>query len=227
MTLTFGTFDGVHLGHQALLKRVKDHGPPMAVFTFTNHPTQILRPLQAKPFIYTHAQKIKVLKEMGFEHIISEPFTMQFAKQTPEEFVDYLRSKFDFDILVLGHDAIFGVDKTGTPQVLKMLALKNGFDVEYIEPLTLGGVIVSSTKIREFIKMADFASASEMLGRPYSMFGPYSNFLEVSYLCLPPPGNYPVTVLANNTILQATAKLAGSQLFIDQPIPDQIVEIIF
>lgn len=227
MTLTFGTFDGVHLGHQALLKRVIDNGPRMAVFTFTNHPSSVLNPLREKPLIYTFSHKIKILKEMGFENIISEPFTINFSKQTPEEFLNYLEERFEFDHLILGHDAIFGKDRSGIPQVLKMLAQKNGFYVEYIEPVTLNHITVSSTKIRESIKHADFVSASDMLGRPYSMFGPYSNFLEVSYLCLPPPGEYPVTVLANNTIQSATARLTNSQLFLEPTVSDQLVEIIF
>ncbi len=227
MTLTFGTFDGVHLGHQALLKRVIDNGSKMAVFTFTNHPSSVLNPLREKPLIYSFSHKIKILKEMGFENIISEPFTIKFSKQTPEEFLNYLEERFEFDHLILGHDAMFGKDRSGSPQVMKMLAQKNGFYVEYIDPIHLNGVTVSSTKIREFIKQGNFIAASDMLGRPYSMFGEYSNFLEISYLCLPPPGNYPVTVLANKSIQSATANITTSQLFLEPSVPDQLIEVIF
>lgn len=228
MTLTIGKFDGVHRGHQALLQRMMTHGAFATVLTFSNHPFEVLHPHRKVQLISSNAYKLKLLKEFGIDQVISIPFTLEFAHQTPEEFLKAIGEVAKFNTLVLGHDARLGKGRSGTPEVMKELAQKMGFNVEYIEPLTWHGKIISGSLIREGIREGRLEEVSHWLGRSYSLYGTYADKLDLEGLCLLPPGNYAVTVISEKGRYSAIAALENAHLTLNpQPSSGTVVEVVF
>lgn len=145
VALTIGAFDGVHLGHQHLLQELKKQGTPV-VLTFSNHPSEILRPEPVKP-ILTLLQKLKLLDHFGVAMTIVLPFTQQLS-QIP---YDVFLKQIPFDILVGGEDIRIGFRGEGTRDTLSKLPYKTVF----LPKFTINGVAVSSRLIREHLKEAN------------------------------------------------------------------------
>jgi len=201
ISLTIGNFDGVHLGHQAILSKLTGQ---KVVFTFSNHPIEILK---SQPFyrLTTTSHRLKLLKENAIDTTIMVPFTEAFSKQSAEEFLLYLRESLPFSHLVLGHDAVIGHARQGDAAHLHTLAAQHGFALDYLKPIMQNGVTVSSSEIRKQIQDGCFEKASMLLGRPYSimttvepgtqqgrLLGFQTANLKVHTLCLPPLGVYVV-----------------------------------
>jgi riboflavin kinase/FMN adenylyltransferase len=200
--LTIGSFDGVHLGHQALLHRLRSKLPSeglLAVFTFSNHPSHYFTPHAPIPLITPPLQKAQLLKELGADIAILTPFTPEFSKTCFDEFLRTLKSRLSFSYLVLGSGATFGKHKEGNEANVRNLCSKLSFEVEYLPKLSLQGAPISSGRIRALISQGAFHEAKAYLGRPYSLMchlsfdkGQYST--PVKGLCLPPEGIYPVQI---------------------------------
>ncbi len=199
--LTIGSFDGVHLGHQALLRELKrplEPGAPIVVFTFSNHPSHLFTPNKAVPLICSPQHKAKLLGEYGVDLVILVPFTAKFSEFLFDQFLQLLMDKLSFTHLVLGTGATFGKQKGGNEANVRALAHQLQFQVEYLPKFNLHGSPVSSGRIRTLITQAKFAKVEECLGRPYSLLGRLGkaedrhNFMEAKGLCLPPDGDYPV-----------------------------------
>jgi len=197
--MTIGNFDGVHLGHQTILERMSviksKHSGISTVLTFSNHPSEILQPEGMTLQVYTMTHKIKLLDELGVDVVIALPFTQELAMQSAEDFLRQLRDIIPFRHIVLGNDAVFGHHQQGTRNTIEALAKEWNFDAEYLKPVTVEDIPVSSTIIREMISRGDLDTASTLLGRKYSIIGtailnyPTIN-IDVSGLCLPPYGSY-------------------------------------
>lgn len=213
-TLTIGNFDGLHLGHRAVLEKMRGG----IAITFSNHPASILRKISPLQLV-TLSHKLQLLRESGVEPVIL-PFTEQLSMQSPEEFLKEIRSLYPFSRLVLGHDARLGRDRSGTPELLSSLAYSMGFSLEYIPPFTLEGEIVSSSKIRARIAAGDLGKASRFLGRPYSirstvvegtqrarLLGFKTANIPVEGLALPPFGVYVSQVLFKGIRYKGIANL--------------------
>src|SRR5947208_13318156 len=174
--LAIGVFDGMHLGHQAVISTSAEHarsvnGTPVVV-TFDPHPEKVLRP-QAAPHLLTATQhKIGLIRDLGVGHLLIIAFDKQFAATEPEDFVQKLviHSKPLREICV-GHEWSFGKNRRGNLDLLKKLGAKFNFDVVGIPPVKINGAVVSSTAIREAIEKGDLAKAAEMLGREYTILG--------------------------------------------------------
>src|SRR5947209_11219953 len=174
--LAIGVFDGMHLGHQAVISTSAEHarsvnGTPVVV-TFDPHPEKVLRP-QAAPHLLTATQhKIGLIRDLGVEHLLIITFDKQFAATEPEDFVAQLvnHSKPLREICV-GHEWSFGKNRRGNLDLLKGLGAKSSFDVVGIPPVKMNGAVVSSTAIRQAIEKGDLAKAAEMLGREYTILG--------------------------------------------------------
>lgn len=174
--VTLGNFDGVHLGHKHLFERLKkkalDLGGQALVLTFDPHPVRVLRPEMSPPLITSLDQKIKLLDENGIDGVILAEFTKKFASQHPASFVnDILSVALNAGFVLVGHDFTFGKGKEGTIESLKSFGKQAGFEVEVTDALTLGGEIISSTRIREFIKGGNVKKAASFLGRPHNIEG--------------------------------------------------------
>jgi riboflavin kinase/FMN adenylyltransferase len=175
--VTSGTFDGVHLGHQTILHRLKEiaerHQGETVVITFWPHPRLILKPEEeALKLLNTFEEKAALLKEQGIQHLLRIPFTKEFSQITSQEFITkILVDKIGTRKLVIGYDHRFGKNREGSFEQLKISGPTYGFDVEEIPRQDVDHVGVSSSKIRKALEEGDIDTANHFLGRPYSISG--------------------------------------------------------
>jgi riboflavin kinase/FMN adenylyltransferase len=175
--LAIGVFDGVHRGHQAVISTSAEHAQSAngtaVVVTFHPHPMKVLRPNEAPHLLTATQHKIKLIRNLGVQHLLVIKFDKAFAATAPEDFVHQLvtHSKPLGEICV-GHEWSFGKGRRGNLALLRKLGAQFDFEVVGIPAVTLGnGELVSSTAIRHAIEAGDLAKAAEMLGREYTILG--------------------------------------------------------
>ncbi len=174
--LTIGKFDGVHLGHQAVLKRLKQKANemqlPSAVMVFEPQPEEVFAPVDAPARLSTLRDKATLLAEQGIDRLICIRFDKRFAALSPEEFIrDLLVNKLGIQYLVVGDDFRFGRKRAGDFAMLVEAGKREQFDVVNTASFRLHDCRISSTAIRESIEQNKFEIAHEMLGRAFSISG--------------------------------------------------------
>lgn len=174
--VTIGRFDGVHRGHRHLIgltvESARRQGLRGLAITFEPHPEQVLRPEQAPPRLSAPATKAALLAATGLDVVAVLPFTLEFSRQLPEEFVDRLVATVQPRELWVGEDFAFGYRRSGTPERLAELGATRGFVVHRVARIQRdGGATISSTAIRQALLGGDVALATELLGRPYALDG--------------------------------------------------------
>lgn len=174
--LTLGNFDGIHLGHQKILKKIvsraKTLGCASIVYTFDPHPVKVVAPHKDLLLITTSKDKAKFIADFNVDYLISARFTKEFASLHPDEFVKgELIKRLKVREVWVGHDFAFGRGKIGTADYLKRLGKEFGFKVNVMPAVKKRGVIVSSSKIREMVLNGDIKKARSSLGRFYSISG--------------------------------------------------------
>lgn len=175
--LTIGTFDGVHLGHQAILQRLnaaaEKIGGESVLFTFYPHPRMVLYPeSHGLKLIQTQEEKLNKLERIGLKNVIVYPFTKDFSRLTATEFVrDYLVNKLKVKKLIIGYDHQFGKNREGGIDFLRSVCDTYGFEVVEISAQEIDDVNVSSTKIRNAILEGDVKTAKLYLGEPFEING--------------------------------------------------------
>ena len=206
--LAIGFFDGVHLGHQQILRQTiadaQQHGGVALALTFDKHPNAVVAPDKAPPLIYSLPQKLRAIESLGMENILLIPFDKNFSEQTGEQFIRGLeRDLGKIYSVCVGAEFVFGHKRSGNVALLKKLGGELRFQVRGLSAVSLDGEVVSSTRIREAIRAGNLDDASQMLGRPYAISGkvvvgdklgrklgfPTAN-LDVGGLVLPPNGVY-------------------------------------
>ncbi|MEO8030984.1 MAG: bifunctional riboflavin kinase/FAD synthetase [Gemmatimonadota bacterium] len=175
-TVTVGTFDGVHLGHHAVLveivARARQAGRRSVLVTFEPHPLEIVNPQAAPPMLTSPEERREVLAETGLDYVVFLRFDRELAGYSPERFVrDVLVGRCGMKELVIGHDHGFGRARSGDVETLRQLGQTDGFLVDVVPPVETGGHPISSTQIRRAIAGGDLAGAARLLGRPYSVSG--------------------------------------------------------
>lgn len=171
-----GVFDGVHLGHQAVISTSARHaraesGTPV-VITFDPHPAKVLRPEHAPHLLTATQHKIALIRELGVEHLLILHFDREFAATPPAQFVEQLvTSAQPLREICVGHEWSFGKGRAGNLELLTKLGAQHGFNVVGISPVTVNGEVVSSTAIRGAVEQGDFRRAATMLGREYTILG--------------------------------------------------------
>src|SRR6266851_7201642 len=173
--LAIGVFDGVHVGHQALVRRVAerakaDGGTPLAA-TFDPMPIEVLAPGAPPSALSDIDERCALLEAAGAKAVVVFRFTREFAALAPEEFVRRLRAAGDVRRICVGEDFQFGHDRSGNVRVLRELCERDGCAVEIAAPVTLDGRIVSSTRIRNALLAGDVEDAARLLGRDYAVTG--------------------------------------------------------
>lgn len=175
--VTSGTFDGVHVGHQKILNRLKEiagriNGETI-VITFWPHPRFVLKPGTTPHLLLnTFEEKAELIKEQGIQHLLRIPFTKEFSQITSQEFIDdILVKRIGTKKLVIGYDHKFGKNREGSFEQLSENASSYGFEVEEIPRQDVDHVGVSSSRIRQALAEGDIDTATHFLGRPYSMSG--------------------------------------------------------
>jgi riboflavin kinase/FMN adenylyltransferase len=174
--LTLGNFDGVHLGHQRILKRLVERaralGRPSAVYTFDPHPLKVVAPHRSPPLIISREEKTRLIEGHGVDCLVFARFTRGFAAKHPREFVeDVLVKGLSVREVWVGHDFSFGKGRLGTVGYLRELGEELGFGVRVVPEYRLKGEAVSSSRIRRLVAEGDVGAATRLLGRPYSIKG--------------------------------------------------------
>lgn len=175
--VTSGTFDGVHLGHQKILRRLQELAArkqgETVLLTYWPHPRLILQPEdKSLRLLTTLSEKVKLLEEMGVDHLIILPFTKELSQMSSEEFIrDILVDKIQTKTLVIGYDHKFGKNREGSFEYLQSHSHLFGFAIEEISRQDVDDLGVSSTKIRTALAQGDISTANKYLGRPYDLSG--------------------------------------------------------
>jgi riboflavin kinase/FMN adenylyltransferase len=174
--LAIGVFDGVHLGHQAVISTSAEHaraadGTPVVV-TFDPHPEKVLRPEAAPHLLTATSHKIALIRNLGVGHLLIIAFDKQFAATEPEDFVQQLvKHSRPLREICVGHEWSFGRNRRGNLELLNQFGARFDFGVVGIRPVTVDGELVSSTTIRQAVEAGDLQKAARMLGREYTILG--------------------------------------------------------
>ena len=177
--VTVGNFDGVHLGHQKIVRRVverahkpSDLGRVALAVTFDPHPLRVLRPAEAPPLIHTVEQRLAAIAALGLDAVLILRFDRRFAGLAPTDFVrKILFEKLRTNIVVVGENFRFGHRHAGEVSLLQALGKQWGFEVELVPPVRVRGQVVSSSAIRRAIGGGKVELAARLLGRPYALTG--------------------------------------------------------
>ncbi|MEO8440407.1 MAG: bifunctional riboflavin kinase/FAD synthetase [Spartobacteria bacterium] len=174
--LAIGVFDGVHLGHQAVISTAVRHaeeaGGTAVVVTFDPHPAKILRPQESPRLLTATQHKIALIRALGVSHLLVLTFDRELAATAPEDFVRQLvAAAKPLREICVGQEWSFGKNRAGNLALLKKLGAELDFHVVGVEPVTSNGSVVSSTAIRKSVEAGDFATATRMLGRDYTILG--------------------------------------------------------
>lgn len=174
--ITIGTFDGVHMGHQQIIKQLleesKTNGGETVLITFHPHPRKVLNPSISLMQLTTLEEKIALLKKYGIHNMVVVPFTQDFAALTAMQYIeDFLVKKFKPAKIIIGYDHKFGKQREGNFQLLELYAHKYHYEVKEIDEQIINDAIVSSTRIREALQKGDVATANQYLGYCYFFKG--------------------------------------------------------
>jgi riboflavin kinase/FMN adenylyltransferase len=175
-TVTVGSFDGVHLGHQAVLREIADRagaaGRASVLVTFEPHPLEVVNPRAAPPLLTTGPERREFLAQTPLDYVLFLRFDRRLAAYSPEEFVRrVLLGRCGMRELVIGHDHGFGRGRSGDVDTLRRLGAQDGFEVDVVAAVDVGDQHVSSSRIRRAVAGGDLETAARMLGRPYSVSG--------------------------------------------------------
>ena len=173
--LAIGSFDGVHLGHQAMLARVVEaaraRGIASAAVTFEPLPREFFAPAQAPARISSLQEKLAALGDCGIDVTVVEHFSRAFAAITPAQFEERIARHYKARWVMVGQDFRYGAKRAGDAASLAAAGKRLGFDVEILPAVALDGARVSSTRVRDALAAGDFALAARLLGRPYRICG--------------------------------------------------------
>lgn len=235
-TLTVGTFDGIHRGHQAVLaeivRRARAAGRASVLVTFEPHPLMVVAPERAPCLLTTMSEKRLLWPLFGLDYVHVLPFTENFRRLSPEAFVrSILIERLRVGELVIGYDHGFGKDRKGDVETLRRLGAEEGFTVDVVGAVEVGESAVSSSRIRRAVAAGEFDAAAKALGRPYGVLGevvpgggrgqrlgfPTANIrLDDPAKCLPPEGVYAVRVEVEGARYDAMANLGPRPTFGEQ-----------
>jgi riboflavin kinase/FMN adenylyltransferase len=230
--ITIGNFDGVHIGHLSLFQRVKDLAQALEgesiIITFYPHPIRVLTPSNGPPLITSHEQKVRLIEEAGIDVFLVIKFTPEFATMTAHDFVhEIIHAKIGARAVVVGPDYRFGHKREGDIPALTRMGQELNFEVFVVPDISINGVEVSSSTIREFVTAGELERAREMLGRDYQVAGqvvrgrdrggrllgfPTANLQLIDELT-PKPGVYATEVVIDNRVYEGATNIGYSPTF--------------
>jgi riboflavin kinase/FMN adenylyltransferase len=233
--LTIGSFDGVHHGHQEILKYLtSDENKwqrPVVVLSFFPHPAIVLGRRQEPFYINTPDERAALLFGCGADHVITQTFDLDLAKMPAITFVESLQRHLGFEKLVVGPDFALGHKREGDIQYLRTLGKNLGYSVDMISPYQIGDVVVSSSNIRKFLKDGFINRAALFLGRPFFLKGtvvrgdargrligfPTANLDTWDERAVPKPGVYACMVNLGDTNFKAVTNIGYRPTFNNKP----------
>jgi riboflavin kinase/FMN adenylyltransferase len=239
--LAIGFFDGVHLGHQQIIRQTRtdarQHEALALILTFDKHPNTVIAPDRAPALIYPLEQKLRVIESLEADVTLVVHFDKAFSERSGEEFVRTLVAEAGpIRSICVGANFTFGHKRSGNVELLRRLGAELKFTVHGQAAVALDGRAVSSTRIRQAITAGDLDSAGQMLGRAYSLVGPVitgdqlgrkigfpTANIDVTGLVLPPSGVYVAQVKAAEILHRAVVNI-GSRPTLQSPHPQLRVE---
>ena len=229
--MAIGNFDGVHVGHQTLFRKAAElalaHEGTSIAFTFEPHPLKIIAPGKVPPMLTHFKKKRELIESFGINMVICADFTRKFADQQPRDFSkNILFEKIAVKEIVVGFDYAFGRGREGTIPYLKKMGEEFDFQVHVVEPFKLDGHTVSSSHVRELIEAGQVETASQFLGRDYSIIGPVvagyktgqaigfpTANIDTSKVQIPGTGVYAVRVIYKNESHDGVANIGFNPTF--------------
>ncbi len=176
--LTTGTYDGLHLGHQSIIKKLTQvanaNGACSTVVTFEPHPQFVVKSKKDNKLklLTTLEEKISIFEQLDLDRLIIVPFTEEFSKLSSEQFIeDILINKIGFNKIIIGYDHAFGKNREGNFKILEKLSNMHSFSIIRMDAFPKNGVVVSSTKIRKLLTQGNVNQAARFLGRNYQLKG--------------------------------------------------------
>ncbi|WP_395750774.1 bifunctional riboflavin kinase/FAD synthetase [Prosthecobacter sp.] len=244
LALAVGVFDGIHLGHQEVIRAAQEHATQhhgtAVVVTFDPHPAQVLRPGAAPKLLCGPRHQQLILAQTGIEHLLACPFTTETARTPARDFIRQLTAAArPLGCISVGYTWSFGHGREGNIHLLMDMGQQLDFAVYGVPPLKIGGQVVSSTLIREAISRGDFPTAATLLGRSYTVFGtvvegrklgrqlgfPTAN-VDVENEQLPPIGVYAVEARIGTQWLPAVANLGRRPTVVENAEPTLEVHLL-
>jgi riboflavin kinase/FMN adenylyltransferase len=238
--LTLGNFDGVHLGHQAIFRRVVERareikGTSMA-FTFEPHPLKVLAPDRSPKLLNTFHAKMKLIEASGIQIVICADFTREFADQHPDDFArNVLVDRIGVKEVYVGYDYAFGKGREGSIESLKTTGRAHGFTVAVVDAVERSGNVVSSSLVRDLVSSGSVEEAHQYLGRYYSIEGnvvhgasrgqtlgfPTANIQTTNEL-LPAYGVYAVRAVVGGRSIDGVASIGVRPTFGSGPVSVEV-----
>ncbi len=238
--LTIGTFDGVHLGHQEIIRRVvggaRQSGVPAVAVTFYPPPTVVLKKRSDPSYLTFPEQRAQLLGELGIDVVITHPFDMQVAAMSAREFVASLHAHLHMKNLCIGYDFALGHDREGNQAVLHQLGDEFGYSLQVVPPVQVDGKVVSSSLIRAHLAEGEVEKAARLLGRPYQLSGevvlgdgrgkslgiPTANLAVLAESALPKAGVYVCQTQVNGRRWGAVTNIGVRPTFENQPTQPRV-----
>jgi riboflavin kinase / FMN adenylyltransferase len=238
--LTIGSFDGVHLGHQALLGEMVSgahaEGLAAVVLTFHPHPAVVLNKRKSLTYLNSPEGKAGLLAGLGVDVVITHPFNLQVAKVSARDFIENLEQNLKIKRLCIGHDFALGRDRAGDLPALTELGKEFGFSINEVEAIKLDGEVVSSSRVRQALADGNVELAQRLMGRPYKLIGevvhgdsrgkslgfPTANMHVWSERALPKPGVYACRVIVEGENYSAVTNVGVRPTFENQPLLPQV-----
>lgn len=242
--ITIGSFDGVHIGHQQIIKRINETAKAIngesVLITFHPHPRLVLAP-QNNPLrlITSLNEKAAVLSSYGVDHLVVVPFTKDFSSQSPDEYIEnFLVKYFQPKQIVIGYDHKYGKNRAGDINYLKEVKNRYGYEVTEINPQEIEDIAVSSTKIRKALQQGEVARAARLLGHPFMLMGRVVKGLQLGsklgyptanvqttepYKLVPPQGIYAVQVAHESKLYNGMLYIGNRPTLTEHP--EQTIEV--
>ncbi len=239
--LTIGNFDGVHLGHQKILKAVAERARSLnmhsVAITFDPHPVRVLAPERGLRLITPFAEKVRLIGIYGIDIVLCIEFSRDFSNIKPDDFIrDVIIGKLGACEVIVGHNYAFGRGKKGTTELLRRRGKKHGFNVRVIRNARFFSDVVSSSRIRSLLLRGRVCEASWLLGRPYMIEGkvikgagrgnrllniPTAN-ISTSYELVPKEGVYAVKIGLGDSIFDGVANIGRNPTFGENPVSYEV-----
>jgi len=229
--VTIGNFDGVHLGHIGLFRRLKEysgaHGLPSVVVSFEPHPLKILAPVSAPNRITTFEQKLALIAESGIDCLVVIPFSLELSQMSADSFVrEILCRSLGMAHIIIGHDYAFGRGRHGNFETLQQLGADLDFTLEDLDPIGEGDLIYSSSLARNRISTGDMSAVAGILGRYYMISGTVVHGRDIGHALgfptanisssnemIPPDGVYAVMVSLAGRLVQGACNIGFNPTF--------------
>jgi len=239
--LAIGMFDGVHLGHQQVIRQTvldaAQYGGSSLVLTFDQHPSVVVAPERTPLLIYPISQRLRSFEALGVETVAVTQFTRAFSQQSADAFVrNIVETLGRLQSVSVGAEFNFGHNREGNVEVLRELGNQWGFEVHATAAVALDGAVVSSTRIREAIRQGHLDLATQMLGRSYSLTGPVIHGdglgrklgfptanVSIEGLACPPSGVYAIHARRQNDLFRGVVNV-GFRPTLGRPAPQLQVE---